>query len=101
MQTNRLTKEQFIMAEILETIMLVCFGFSWPINLIKNYKAGTAKNMSLTFILLILIGYVAGIASKIISNRINYVLVVYIINFIMVSGNLIVYFINKKKDESR
>ena len=84
-------------APVFELIMLVCFGFSWPINLIKNYKAGTAKNMSLTFILLILIGYVAGIASKIISNRINYVLVVYIINFIMVSIDTGLYFYNKSQ----
>ena len=87
------------MAEILETIMLICFGFSWPMNLIKNYKAGTAKNMSLPFIILIITGYVAGIAAKLIAHRINYVLAVYILNLIMVSGNLVVYFINKKKDE--
>ncbi len=89
------------MSEMLETVMLVCFGFSWPINLVKNYRAGTAKNMSLLFIVLILIGYAAGIASKLIAHRINYVLAVYVFNFIMVGGNLAVYFINRRKDAAK
>ena len=89
------------MGEFLETVMLVCFGISWPVNLIKNYRAGTAKNMSLMFILLILAGYVAGIAAKLVTHRINYVLAVYIFNLVMVSGNLAVYFINRRKDQSR
>ena len=89
------------MGEFLETVMLVCFGISWPVNLIKNYRAGTAKNMSLMFILLILAGYVAGIAAKLVTHRINYVMAVYIFNLVMVSGNLAVYFINRRKDQSR
>ena len=63
-------------AEILEAIMLVCFGLSWPMSVIKNIKAKSAKNMSLQFILLICFGYVAGITAKIINHNISYVLVV-------------------------
>lgn len=87
------------MSQILETVMLVCFGFSWPMNLIKNIKAKTARSMSLKFIILIILGYMAGIAAKIISGQINYVLAVYIINLLIVSCNLIVYFINRKYDK--
>lgn len=86
------------MAEILETIMLVAFGLSWPINVYKNLRAKTAKSMSLWFIVLIISGYLAGIAAKVISGRINYVLVVYIINTVMVSANLLIYFINRRYD---
>ena len=56
---------RFTMGSALETMMLVCFGFSWPLNVIKAYKAGTAKGTSLPFILLIIAGYVAGISAKI------------------------------------
>lgn len=87
------------MSEVLETIMIICFGLSWPMNLIKNIKAGTAKSMSLKFIILIIIGYIAGIAAKLISHKINYVLGVYILNIVIVSMNLVVYFINTKKDK--
>ncbi len=87
------------MYEILETIMLICFGASWPISVLKNIRSKTAKSMSLQFILLIIVGYLAGIAGKIINGKINYVLVVYVINLLFVSVNLVVYFINKKHDK--
>ena len=86
-------------ADILETVMLVCFGLSWPISVIKNIKAKSAKNMSLRFTLLIIAGYIAGISAKIISGTFNYVLAVYFINLIAVSCNVVVYFRNKKFDK--
>ena len=86
-------------APILETIMLVCFGFSWPMNLIKAYKARTAKSTSLPFVLLIIMGYIAGISAKIILGNINYVLVAYLLNLAIVSLNLIVYFRNMALDK--
>ena len=86
------------MVQALEAIMLVCFGFSWPMNLMKNIKAKTAKSMSLQFILLIITGYVAGITAKILNGQFNYVLVIYILNIVIVSGNVIVYFVNRRYD---
>lgn len=88
------------MAELLEMIMLVCFGFSWPMSVYKNIKAKSAKAMSLGFIVMITIGYLAGIAAKICLHKYNYVLIVYVINLIMVSTNLVVYFINKRYDKN-
>lgn len=88
------------MAEILETAMLICFGLSWPMNVIKNWRARTARSMSLGFIVLIIVGYAAGISAKIVSGRINYVLAVYIINFVMVFTNLLVYFRNRGLDRA-
>ena len=89
------------MTDFLEAAMLICFGLSWPLSLMKNIKAKSAENMSLRFILLIIIGYIAGITAKIMSHSINYVLIVYFINLIIVSANIIVYFINKKYDHIR
>ena len=82
------------MSSILETVMLICFGCSWPLNLMKAYKSRTAKSTSLPFILLIITGYIAGITAKVLSGRINYVLVAYLINLAIVSLNLLVYFRN-------
>ena len=89
------------MESILETIMLMCFGFSWPLNVIKAYRAKTAKGTSLPFILLIITGYIAGISAKIISGQINYVLIAYILNLAIVSLNVIVYFRNVSLDKKR
>ena len=89
------------MGSILETVMLVCFGFSWPLNVIKAYRAKTAKGTSLPFILLIITGYIAGISATLISGQINYVLIAYILNLAIVSLNLIVYFRNVSLDKKR
>ena len=86
------------MEHILETMMLVCFGLSWPISLVKNIKAKSAKSMSLGFTLLIIAGYIAGISAKIMSGAFNYVLAAYFINLAIVSANVVVYFINRSYD---
>ena len=88
------------MSCIFATVMLVCFGLSWPINVIKAYKARTAKATSLPFIILILVGYIAGITAKIVSDQINYVFVVYLINLAIVMLNILVYFRNVALDNS-
>ena len=89
------------MTNILEAFMLICFGLSWPMSLYKNIKAKTAKSMSLQFTLLIIIGYIAGITAKIINNSFNYVLLIYILNIIIVSANIFVYFINLNYDKRK
>lgn len=88
------------MSSVFETIMLVCFGLSWPINVIKGYRARTAKATSLPFILLIFLGYMAGITAKLFSRQINYVFVVYLINIAIVLLNILVYFRNVFLDQS-
>ena len=59
------------MAEILEMLMVVSFGLSWPISIFKSLKSKTAAGKSPIFIGLIVLGYVCGIISKIISNNIT------------------------------
>lgn len=86
---------------LLEASMLVCFGFSWPLNVIKNYRAKTAKGMSLGFICLIITGYIAGISAKLMSGAINYVLAVYVLNLVIVASNLVIYARNKHLDNKR
>ena len=86
-------------AHLFEAAMLVCFGFSWPLNVMKAYKARTAKGTSLPFIILIITGYLAGISAKIINGQFNYVLVVYFLNLAIVMTNVFVYIRNKALDK--
>lgn len=86
------------MTELFEAVMLICFGLSWPMSVVKNIRAHTAKSMSLPFILLIITGYIAGITAKICSHNYSYVLAIYVINLIFVSANLVIYFINRNYD---
>ena len=89
------------MSAIFETVMLVCFGFSWPISVVNNYRSRTAKGMSPFFILLIMSGYLAGITAKILSGNYSFVLAVYILNLVIVSMNIVVYFRNISLDKKR
>ena len=89
------------MSAIFETVMLVCFGFSWPISVVNNYRSRTAKGMSPFFILLIMSGYLAGITAKILSGNYSFVLAVYILNLVLVSLNLLIYFRNIRIDQEK
>ena len=90
-----------MIAQMLEAAMLVCFGFSWPLSLIKNIKAHSARNMSLPFILLIIFGYLAGITAKFLNGQFNYVLAFYFLNLFIVALNVPVYFINRMADSGK
>ena len=93
------------MSEILEIIMILSFGFSWPMNVIKSYKARTTKGKSISFLLLIFFGYIAGIASKFTNEAYMaafsekwYVLFFYFLNIFMVSADIVLYFRNLSLD---
>jgi len=96
------------MAELLEITMIVSFGISWPMNVIKSYRARTTKGKSLAFLFLIFFGYIAGIASKFVNEAYMasigekwYVLFFYVLNFIMVGIDLLMYVRNSKLDKRR
>ena len=95
------------MAEIFEVIMIISFGVSWPVNVIKSYRSRTAKGKSLAFLLLIFFGYIAGIISKTINVNYMaqigtkwYVLFFYVLNLLMVGIDLILYFRNVRIDKN-
>ena len=95
-------------AVVLEIMMIISFGASWPVNVMKSYKARTAKGQSLLFLLFIIAGYVAIIASKIIlftikePTWINWIaFAFYIINILMVTTDLCIYFRNRKIDAEK
>lgn len=90
-----------MIAQVLEAAMLVAFGLSWPLNAVKAYQARTAAGTSWQFIMLITLGYFAGIAAKIAGNMINWVLIVYFLNVACIAANWIIYFRNVKLDKQR
>ena len=69
----------------------------------KSYKARTAKGKSIVFMCLIVLGYIAGIASKFMNEAYMaqfadkwYVLFFYFLNMIMVMADIVLYFRNRK-----
>jgi len=91
----------FQLSELFEIIMMISFGMSWPFNVVKSYKARTTKGKSLTFLVLIIVGYLCGIFGKIINpNGFHwYVMFFYVLNLLMVSTDLILYFRNLRLGE--
>ncbi|MBQ8351480.1 MAG: hypothetical protein IJY20_05505 [Clostridia bacterium] len=96
------------MAEIPEIAMILCFGASWPMNVVKSWKARSTKGKSLAFLCLIFVGYIAGIASKLLNEAYMaefaakwYVLVFYVLNFLMVGADLVLYARNYRLDKEK
>jgi formate hydrogenlyase subunit 3/multisubunit Na+/H+ antiporter MnhD subunit len=87
------------MPQFFEAVMIICFGLSWPLSVMKSWKSRTTKGKSLLFEIFILLGYLSGIAGKIITNNMTYVLVFYVINVIMVSVDLCLYVRNRRLDK--
>ena len=95
------------MSELCEIIMILSFGASWPLNVIKSYKARTTKGKSLAFLCLIFFGYIAGITSKFTNETYMasfstkwYVLIFYFINITMVGIDLCIYYRNSRLDKA-
>lgn len=87
------------LAELLETLMIIGFGVSWPLSIYKSYTSKSTKGKSILFLFCIAIGYVCGIFSKLLSKNLNLAFWFYIPNLLMVSTDIILYFINKKSEE--
>jgi hypothetical protein len=85
-------------SQFLEALMVICFGFSWPLNIIKSLRTRTAKGKSIAFLFLIEAGYLAGMGAKLTGGAINYVFIFYVLNALMVAADIIIYFRNRALD---
>lgn len=82
------------MAQIMEALMLICFGISWPVSVYKSWTSRKTGGKSLLFLLLIDAGYIIGLLGKILFNF-NWVVIVYCANTLFVTIDVILYFRNK------
>ncbi len=97
------------MTDLLEALMIFCFGLSWPISIRKSYISRTAKGKSLFFEIFLLIGYIFGIARKIIlfsaGQGEGFLFFLgwffYVLNFVEISIDVALYFRNVKLDKQR
>lgn len=85
---------------IFEAIMLICFGLSWPMNIYKSYRTRSTVGKSLSFLLIIEVGYICGMLNKVLV-RFDWVFFLYILNFCMVGADVVLYFRNRKLDRLR
>lgn len=98
------------MADLLEALMIFCFGLSWPISIRKSWVSRTAKGKSLFFEVFLCIGYIFGIVRKILlfaaaSEPLGWLFYLgwffYVLNFCEISIDIGLYFRNVKLDRQR
>lgn len=77
---------------LFEIIMLVCFGISWPISIIKALRTKVVAGKSPLFMSIVALGYISGILFKLTSETVSPVIALYIVNFFMVSFDLSLYY---------
>ena len=83
---------------VFEAGMLICFGFAWPISLVKAWKSRSTGGKSWLFSAVVILGYVFGITHKILHSR-DLVMVLYVINMLMVTGDLLLWFRNRRYEK--
>lgn len=52
--------------QVLEGVMLMCFGLAWPLTTLKMLRSGRPEGKSLGFTLIIWCGYLCGLGAKLI-----------------------------------
>ncbi|HBR03510.1 MAG TPA: hypothetical protein DD738_12975 [Ruminiclostridium sp.] len=80
--------------------MIISFGVSWPLSIVRSYRSRSTKGKSLLFMCFILFGYICGIASKCMTSTYNLAFWFYFPNVIMVSTDICLYFRNRKLETS-
>ena len=89
-------------SEFFETIMMLCFGFSWPFAILKTIRVKNPAGKSYLFMCLVIIGYLAGCVNKII-NDMDFVFYFYLLNTLLVATDLVLclYYQNRLKRLNR
>lgn len=82
--------------QLLEAGMLVCFGISWPIDILKTLRTGRTEGKSLGFMSMVFVGYCLGMAAKLIAagqaaRQVEPVFIMYALNALFVAVDIALY----------
>lgn len=79
---------------LFEIVMLLCFGFAWPFSIHKSWVSRKTQGKSLVFLVIVWIGYLAGIIHKALYSR-DMVIFMYALNMTMVTADALLYLRNR------
>lgn len=88
-------------SQFFEMLFLIGFGIAWPSSILKSIRSKTAKGKSLLFLCVSFCAYVCGIISKFMATSLSYVVVFYCINLCFVGTDIVLYFVNTRRDRAR
>ncbi|MDO4527380.1 MAG: hypothetical protein Q4C03_01135 [bacterium] len=93
---------------LFEALMLLAFGFSWPASIMKSLRTRYVRGKSPAFMMIILTGYICGITHKVLnpppetaSFLAKNVIWLYVMLFLLVSTDLVLYVLFRKHTEPR
>jgi hypothetical protein len=98
------------MIDLLEALMILCFGLSWPVSIYRSYVSRTAKGKSLFFEVFLWVGYIFGIIRKFMQysapgtvlNTLFYLgWFFYFLNIVEISIDIALYFRNVRIDKNK
>jgi hypothetical protein len=91
---------------IFESIMLLCFGFAWPISIYKSFVSKKTAGKSLLFLIVLQTGYIAGILYKLTEflddikinpdTTMNINLYLYILNLVLITVDECLFLRNRR-----
>ena len=81
-----------------EIIMLICFGAAWPFSIFRSWKSHSTKGKSLLFMIIVMVGYIAGVLHKLVFDH-DLVIYLYALNFFMVAVDVALYLRNRTEEK--
>jgi hypothetical protein len=91
---------------VFESIMLICFGFAWPVSIYKSFVSKKTAGKSLLFLIVLQIGYIAGILFKLTEflddvkinpdTAININLYLYVLNLVLITIDECLFLRNRR-----
>ncbi len=80
--------------------MLFAFGFSWPFAIVKTFRAKRVDGKSPHFMMIVIVGYLCGIAAHLVEGTKLWLCFVYLIDILLVSTDLALYFYYARRNRS-
>ncbi len=85
-----------VAVQLFEAVMLICFGLSWPISILKSWRIKFVRGKSPAFMSLIFFGYLSGITYKLLDAWVNqtspeWTTSLYALNAVFVATDLMLY----------
>ncbi len=96
-------KEMHEMVQLFESMMMIVFGLSWPVNIAKSLRSRTTLGKSIGYEYMVMLGYTCGVIAKLISwqetGTLPYSLIFYIVDIALVSTDVVIYYRNRRIDK--
>lgn len=80
------------LSQLLEFGMLFAFGFSWPFAIAKTWRTKKVDGKSPAFMVIVIIGYLLGIAAHLVEGSKLWLCFVYLVDMALVSVDLTLYY---------